>query len=230
MTASSIHSKADRLCFCLALLLLVPSGAWGAQTEEEKESAARERFAEATKQYNLGQFDQALKEYKAVYELKPHPGLLFNIAQCYRQLEDYASADFYYRRYRDEAILSDADAQLVDGLIAEVEAKQAERDAHERELEITREAAKLAADKEAFKAATEKLAAAEAEKLAAAEARKNPATFIGPMPQENRDTIFTKWWFWAAAGVVVTSISIYYALPPHPRNPSLGEIAVPATR
>jgi len=218
--ASSIHSKADRLCLCLGLLLLMPSGAWGAQTEEEKDSAARARFVEATKQYNLGEFDRALKEYKAVYELKAHPGLLFNIAQCYRQLEDYPSAAFYYRRYRDEASLSGADAQLVNGLIAEVEAKQAQRDAHLRELEITQAAAKLAADKVAYKAATEKLVA---------EAQQKPAALIGPMPRDNRDTIFTKWWFWAAAGVLVTSVSIYYALPPHPRN-TLGQIGVQAAR
>jgi tetratricopeptide (TPR) repeat protein len=228
VTGSSIHSKADRLYVCLGLLLLVPSGAWCAQTEAEKESAARSRFVEATKQYNLGQFDQALKEYKAVYELKPHPGLLFNIAQCYRRLEDFSAAAFYYRRYRDEAHLSGADAELVNGLIAEVEDKQAKRDAHERELEITRAATKLAADQAALKAATEKLAAEEQQKSAA---------LIGPTPQDNRptlqdnrDTIFTKWWFWTAAGVLVTSASIYYALPVHPRNTSLGEIGVRVAR
>ncbi len=203
------------------LLLLVSSGAWGAQTDEEKESAARARFGEATKQYNLGQFDQALKEYKAVYELKPHPGLLFNIAQCYRQLEEYPTAAFYYRRYRDEAHLGGADAQLVNALIAEVEAKQAQRDTRQRELEIARAAAKLAGDKVAFKAATEKLAA---------EAQPKAAAVIGPMPRDGRDTIFAKWWFWAAAGVVVTSVSLYYALPAHPRNTSLGEIGVRAAR
>ena len=219
MTASSIHSKGDRLCLCLGLLLLVPSGAW-ARAEKEKESAARERFAEATKQYNLGQFDQALKEYKAVYELKPHPGLLFNIAQCYRRLEDYGAAAFYYRRYRDEAHLAGADAELVNGLIAEVEAKQAKRDEHERELEITRAATKLAADQAALRAATEKLTAEELQ---------NPAA-LSPMAQDNRDTIFTKWWFWAAAGVLVTSVSVYYALPVHPRNTSLGEIGVRVAR
>ena len=219
MTASSIHSIANRLYLCLGLLLLVPLGAWGAQTEAEKESAARARFVEATKQYNLGQFDQALKEYKTIYELKPHPGLLFNIAQCYRRLEDFSAAAFYYRRYRDEAHLAGADAQLVNGLIAEVEDKQAKRDAHERELEIARAAAKLAADQAALKAATEKLAAEEQRKA-----------LIGPTPQDNRDTIFTKWWFWTAAGVLVTSASIHYALPVHPRNTSLGEIGVRVTR
>jgi len=221
VTASSIHSKADRLYVCLGVLLLVPSGAFGAQTEAEKESAARSRFVEATKQYNLGQFDQALRAYKAVYELKPHPGLLFNIAQCYRRLEDFSSAAFYYRRYRDEAHLAGADAQLVNGLIAEVEDKQAKREAHQREVEITRAATKLAADQAALQAATEKLAAEE---------QRNPAVLIGPTPQDNRDTIFTKWWFWTAAGVLVTSASIYYALPVHPRNTTLGEIGVRVAR
>jgi tetratricopeptide (TPR) repeat protein len=214
-------------------LLLLPSGAWGAQPEKEKQSAARARFAEATKQYNLGQFDQALQEYKAVYELKPHPGLLFNIAQCYRRLEDYGAAAFYYRRYRDEAHLAGADAQLVNGLIAEVEAKQAKLEERERELEITRAATKLAADQAALKAATEKLAAQSSQNPVALapmpQDNRDPVT-LAPTPQDNRDTVFTKWWFWAAAGVFVTSASVYYALPTHPRNTTLGEIGVRVAR
>lgn len=220
MTGSSTHSIADRLFACFAVGLLVSTAAHGAQSVDEKERSARARFVQATKDYNLGNFDKALDEYKAVYELKPHPALLFNIAQCYRQLGDYSAAAFYYRRYRDEAKAAGPDAQVVNGLIAEVEAKERKRDAHQREIEITREAAKLAADKEALQAATQKLEV---------EARFKPSA-LGPPSRETRDTIFTKWWFWAAAGVVVTSASLYYGLPLHPRKTSLGEIGVRAAR
>lgn len=210
---------ADRLFACFAVGLLISSPAHGAQSEEEKERAARAKFVQATKHYNLGEFEKALDAYKLVYELKPHPGLLFNIAQCYRQLGDFSAAAFYYRRYRDEAKVAGPDAQVVNGLIAEMEAKERKRDAHQREIEITREAAKLAADKEALQAATEKLAA---------EARFEPSA-LAP-PRETSNAIFTNWWFWAAAGVVVTSASLYYGLPVHPRKTTLGDIGVRGAR
>jgi tetratricopeptide (TPR) repeat protein len=179
-----------------------------AQLDVEK--AARARFAKATQAYNLGQFEEALKAYKEVYELKPHPGFLFNIAQCYRQLTDYSTAAFYYRRYRNEARLNTTDAQVVDGLIAEVEAKQTEREkqqlaeaesTRQRELDLVRSAA-------------------------VAEAVQRGELVEVRTPVRESNSIFKKWWFWTAAGVIVASATIYYAVPLHPRATSLGDISI----
>ncbi len=217
MTAFSIHSKADRLGSWLGLALVVSSAAWGGAPEDtpSRESTARARFEEATKQYNAGKFDEALKQYKEVYDLKRHPALLFNIAQCYRQLGEYAVASFYYRRYSDEARPNSADAQVVKALIAEVEAKQAEREGLRRAQ--TTEASPR--DAEVARVATPKLQPTE---------KHQAGDLLGAAPTgaAASNSVFTKWWFWTAAGVLVTSISIYYAVPAHPRRASLGDLSV----
>jgi tetratricopeptide (TPR) repeat protein len=49
--------------------------------------------------YNLGEFDEAVTEFKAAYALTSEPGLLFNIAQAYRLKEDYKQALYFYKTY-----------------------------------------------------------------------------------------------------------------------------------
>jgi tetratricopeptide (TPR) repeat protein len=206
----------------LGLVLFVSSIAFGAQPKADtaQESSARARFAKATKAYNLGEFEEALKEYKQVYELKPHPAFLFNIAQCYRQLGDYSTAAFYYRRYRNEARLNNSDAQVVSGLISEVEAKQAEREEQQR------------AEAQAARQRELELARAALLNVEASE-RRSAGELVGsadhPTPRGN-NSLFKKWWFWTAAGVIVTSAAIYYSVPLHPRGTSLGEISTRTAR
>lgn len=71
----------------LALLLAAP-------TDE-----AREHFKKGQTHYSLGEFDEAIKEFREAYRLKQEPGLLFNIAQSYRQLRQWDPARFNYRQY-----------------------------------------------------------------------------------------------------------------------------------
>ena len=60
---------------------------------------ARTLSHEAQIAYNLRQFKDALDKYAAAYRLDPVPELLFNIAQCHRQLKQYEEAVFFYKRY-----------------------------------------------------------------------------------------------------------------------------------
>ncbi len=49
--------------------------------------------------YDLGYFEQALREAEQAYRLDPLPKILFNIGQCHRALEHWERAAFFYRRY-----------------------------------------------------------------------------------------------------------------------------------
>lgn len=49
--------------------------------------------------YDLGYFDQALREAEQAYRLYPLPQILFNIGQCHRALEHWERAAFFYRRF-----------------------------------------------------------------------------------------------------------------------------------
>ena len=87
-----------RVCL-LALMALVATGARPAAAEDRAARAARAHFQRAEKAFSMGKFDDALKGYEAAYEAKALPGLLFNIAQCHRNLANPERAIFFYQRY-----------------------------------------------------------------------------------------------------------------------------------
>src|SRR5436190_11920126 len=82
----------------LAVAVAVAAPA-AAHAQDREARAARAHFQRAEKAFNLGKFDEALKGYEAAYEAKPLSGLLFNIAQCHRNLANPERAIFFYQRY-----------------------------------------------------------------------------------------------------------------------------------
>lgn len=210
--ASSIRLSASA-CRCFLALCLLASSVFAEppSTDADNERLARARFADATKAFNLSKFEMALTGYKEAYELAPLPGFLFNIAQCYRQLGQLATASFYYRRYRTEADLSSSDGAVVEKLIAEVEAKQAEIERQQR------------AEAEAARRHELEIAWAAAQKAEAEE--KGRALLLSSLPPPPQsDSILKKWWFWSGVGVLAGG-AVYLMLPaPHARATSLGSV------
>ena len=80
----------------LILLLALPAPAFANSPARIK---AREHFERGETQYRLGRFTTALKEYQAALKLVRRPSIVFNIAQCYRQLSEYRRSIFYYKLY-----------------------------------------------------------------------------------------------------------------------------------
>jgi tetratricopeptide (TPR) repeat protein len=78
---------------------LFGSGALAAPPPDPAIAEARKHFADGSKAYNLGEFDVAVREYKAAYNAKPDPVFLYNIAQAYRLANDLSQALFFYRSY-----------------------------------------------------------------------------------------------------------------------------------
>jgi tetratricopeptide (TPR) repeat protein len=81
----------------LGLCLLFALG--GNAGAEDQRSAAREHFMKGTKYFDLGRFDEAIKEYEAAYELKDEPVLLYNIAQAHRLANHTKEAVHFYKAY-----------------------------------------------------------------------------------------------------------------------------------
>jgi tetratricopeptide (TPR) repeat protein len=88
------------------------------QGEKEKQAVAH--YEKGQQHYNLGEFDQAIVEYKAAYALTLAPGLLFNIAQAYRLKKNHEQALFFYYTYlrEDPEAENRADVEM---LIVELE-------------------------------------------------------------------------------------------------------------
>ena len=72
-----------------ALLLFALSGfaatARAQAPAPEDKTAAQEHYNSGTSYYDLGKYDDAIREFEAAYELKNDPAFLYNLAQSYRQ-------------------------------------------------------------------------------------------------------------------------------------------------
>src|SRR5678816_2910901 len=90
----------------LLLLLVLPHTAH-ALSEEEKTDRARIHLKSAVAYYDDGRYEDASREMKAAYDLRPLPDLQYNLAQCYERLgklEEAAKADEGYLASKPEAL------------------------------------------------------------------------------------------------------------------------------
>ncbi len=124
-----------RFVLLLSLVLAVRP----ALADDPATRAARRHFDRGEKLFALGKFDDALDEYQKAFDAKPIPDFLFNIGQCYRNLGDYDSAIFSYRKYLTAAPDAANRAQ-VEQLITELEARKDRNDTHRLGLQPPRRA------------------------------------------------------------------------------------------
>lgn len=137
-----------RLCALLAVAVALPARAAPPPSTPAPPPAAapapsttstdpaREHYERGLAKYNLADFDTAIKEFKASYELSKAPRLLFNIAQAYRLKKDYESALYFYQTYLraepNPPNRDDVDAKI-DEMKRELEAARKAREAKAHE-------------------------------------------------------------------------------------------------
>jgi tetratricopeptide (TPR) repeat protein len=66
---------------------------------DQKRAEAKALYEKGLSHYNLGEFDEAIKAFRAAYAISQAPGLLFNIAQSFRLKKDYEQATYFYTTY-----------------------------------------------------------------------------------------------------------------------------------
>ena len=187
-------------------LVLALSGAAGASAAPSEAAA---NFRSGQKAYNLGAFEEALADYSKAYEQKPLPEILFNIAQCQRQLGHFERAAFFYRRFLTLSPRPPANRKLVGELISEMESKQ---------VEAERQAAILA---EQSQAREQEQPLARSEPLPAAAAPSARLAEPAPSPSPPRPGLHQRWWFWAGLGVLAAAAgtTAVVATAPRPAPP-----------
>jgi len=82
-----------------ALLQAGAAHAQGKETSGDNKAAAKEHYTRGTSFYDLGRYDDAIKEFEAAYELKNDPAFLYNLAQSYRQAGNHEQALHFYKTY-----------------------------------------------------------------------------------------------------------------------------------
>jgi tetratricopeptide (TPR) repeat protein len=197
---------------------------------------AREHFQNAENSFNLGRFPDALADYQAAYEAKPLPGFLFNIAQCYRNMQSYDRARFFFRRYL-ALDPKTPNRRLVEDLIAEMtrELDKAEKAAAKAEKSDKSEQS----DDQATPPVDVAVAAAPASAPVLTPPPPPPpapapapapvpalALESHPPPPAESPPIYKRWWFWTGAGAVVAAgvIVAIFALRSEDPQGSLGTI------
>jgi len=121
LALARVISPQMRLWFAIIIALF-----WvGLAHAETSSKDARARYQAGILHYNLNEFPEALAEFKEAYRLKQDPAFLWNIAQCYRQLGEYAQAANFYRSYRRESPDS-PNRKEVDRLIVDMDKAAAE--------------------------------------------------------------------------------------------------------
>jgi hypothetical protein len=76
-----------------------PSSSGTGKHDDPQAAEARRHYEEGTKAFNLGEYPRAVSEFKAAYNAKPDPLLLYNIGQSFRLGGDASQALFFYRSF-----------------------------------------------------------------------------------------------------------------------------------
>ena len=105
-----------------AVMLATASAAVG----QDNVASAKSHFQKATRLYEVGDYRQALDEFKAAHLAKPDAAFLYNIAQCHRQLGEAEQAVTLYKRFL-VASPNVANRAEVERRISEIEADLAAR-------------------------------------------------------------------------------------------------------
>lgn len=236
-------SSARALALGLALALCPAAPALAAGKGAAKsgaETAAKAEFKKGQTAYNLGRFDEALSFFSKAYEIKALPPILFNIAQCHRQLANYERAVFFYRRFLEMSPPGSPNTDAVKGLLKETEDQLAEQQSRaQKDADAQRQKELVEAREAAAKAEAEAAARRQAEIEARAAASTEPVggltpsngqSTIPPNAVEKTSPVYQQWWLWTIVGVVVVGAAAggvaYVATAPKPSPTTLGTLDV----
>jgi tetratricopeptide (TPR) repeat protein len=88
----------SRITITVATILALSMSAAQPARADDKE-LARQAFGEGKRLYDIADYAHALEAFKKAYLQYEEPTFLFNIAQCYRQLDNKPEAARFYRSY-----------------------------------------------------------------------------------------------------------------------------------
>jgi tetratricopeptide (TPR) repeat protein len=103
----------------------------GASAQSDPDGEARRLFLEGDAFYAEGRYEEAIERFERSYALSGRPALLFNLANSYERLGQYASAAEALRRYLERA--DNADRATLEARLANLEARAGIRDGDEDE-------------------------------------------------------------------------------------------------
>jgi tetratricopeptide (TPR) repeat protein len=183
----------------IAVLILALLG--GMARAETPEAQARRHYEAGSRAFALGEFQRAITEYRAAFNAKAVPAILYNIGQAYRLAGDSAQAVFFYRSFlsrepgfpgrRDlERRIRELEAQIARAAEAKpVEARPVEPPRLENDPKLAR----------AQPSPAPEVVVAWSEPRWEEPARAKPPS---------KDPVHRKWWLWTGVGVVAAGVAV----------------------
>ncbi len=171
-------------CFVFVLVMVLGT----ASVHAEDKAKAQQAFAEGRQHFDLGEYKEALESFKLAYRNFEDPTILFNIAQCHRQLGNTEEAVAFYRKYLNKVpdARNSADVQAtIDKLNA---ALTAERASKATPPQGTLSEGRVPGDSSAA-----------------------PSVVVStspPPPPPERKPLVKKWWLWAGVGGAVVAVAL----------------------
>lgn len=107
----------------LVVAVLTPAVARAQSADDE--ARARARYLSGRQLYEVGRYDEAIRDFSAGYDLSKKPRFLYNLALCYRKLGDLPRTRDYLRRFLSAAPANDPNRHSIEGQLADVEAQLA---------------------------------------------------------------------------------------------------------
>ena len=184
----------------------------GSTIHADQISDAKRAFISGMKHFDLGEFNEALGDFKDGYRAKEDPVFLYNIAQCYRALSENRDAVRYYRLYLSRA--SNAPNR------PEIEQRIA-----------TLQAATAAEDQKraAAKQPSAVLKASSGEEPSTHSQTTSPSAMLtAPAPKSANKPLYKKWWLWTVVGVVAAGTAVGLSVGLTRGSQSTGTIFPPA--
>lgn len=183
----------------MAVALLCIGGTASAQSGKQ---IAKELYTEGTRLYDLNEYKPALEAFRKAYLAYEEPTLLFNIAQCQRQLGQKDDAIKTYRSFLRK-VPNAANRGEVEKLIGKLEeAAEKERQANRMppqgiEPRLDPTPTPVVAPKPEPSATP-----------TATEPAPTATTAVTAVPEKKATPVYKKWWLWTIVGVVVVGAGV----------------------
>jgi len=174
----------------------------------EDRAAAKAHYEAATRLYDVHEYGEALKEYKAGYLSRPDPSFLFNIAQCYKRLGQPAQAREFFREYLKKASPEDPNRVQAEARIRELDTREvadpAPPPASAAATPTTPALGDLpepTVDKSPVLPSSAAPAMASGGEPAGVDLSASNTT----QPDRSQPAFYQTWWFWSGVGAVVVA-------------------------
>jgi hypothetical protein len=189
-----------------------------AEAGESDKVVARAHYETATRLYEVREYADALKEYKAAYVAKPDAAFLFNIGQCFRKMDKNAEALDFFQQFLKKAPPDDPNRDLVEARIRNIEAGlNSAYDPFDQSGVTQAQPPPTQAKPDPYPAPippSQQVQSPTTKPLSQAQPLVAPLvppagldlTAAPPPPEEHVSSpIYTTWWFWTGVGAAVVA-------------------------